>query len=110
MDIFGLSYNNELDRLASRAGDTSSFVGFVSKEAAAGADEFELNRFLISCCPGDAVNMQLRVVGVPPGQFKPDDWVQVTGKIYPIGKGVVVDATQVRRVSRPKHPYLDPQS
>lgn len=106
LDIFGLSYTGDLDQLAARAGTTSSFTGFVSRNPGDSADEFLLNRFLISCCPGDAVNVQLRVVGAPPGQFKADDWVRVTGRIYPIGKQVVIDASEVRAVPRPEHPYL----
>jgi uncharacterized repeat protein (TIGR03943 family) len=108
LDIFGLSYNGDLDKLAPRAGSTSSFTGFVTKDPSDGADEFRLNRFMISCCPGDAVNIQLRIVGAPPGQFQADDWVRVTGKIYPIGAEVIVDATEVEGVKRPKHPYLNP--
>lgn len=107
LDIFGLSYNGELDKLAPRAGSTSSFTGFVTKEPSEGADEFRLNRFMISCCPGDAVNIQLRIVGAPPGGFKADDWVRATGKIYPIGAEVIVDAAEVERVDRPEHPYLN---
>lgn len=108
LDIFSLSYNGELDKLASRAGSTSSFTGFVTKDPSDGAAEFRLNRFMISCCPGDAVNIQLRIVGAPPGGFKADDWVRVTGKIYPVGAEVIVDASNVERVDRPKHPYLNP--
>ncbi|MFN2488634.1 MAG: hypothetical protein ABR529_02615 [Actinomycetota bacterium] len=108
LDIFGLSYNGDLDKLAPRAGSTSSFTGFVTKEPSDGADQFRLNRFMISCCPGDAVNIQLRVVGAPPGGFKADDWMRITGKIYPIGAEVIVDATEVERVDRPDHPYLNP--
>lgn len=107
MDIFGLSYMGDLDQLASRAGSTSSFTGFVSRDGSTAADEFELNRFVVSCCPGDAVLIWLRVVGAPAGEFKTDDWVRVTGKVYPIGKTIVVDASDVRKVPRPKHPYLN---
>jgi uncharacterized repeat protein (TIGR03943 family) len=108
LDIFGLSYNGDLDKLAPRAGSTSAFSGFVTKDPSDGADEFRLNRFMISCCPGDAVNIQLRIVGAPPGQVEADDWVRVTGKLYPIGATVIVDATEVERLERPEHPYLNP--
>jgi len=108
IDIFGLSFNNELNQLAPRAGSTSSFVGFVSRYPGDAADEFRLNRFMITCCPGDAVIISLRIVGAPPGEFKPDDWVRVTGAIYPIGQQVVVDASEVVSIPRPKHPYLNP--
>lgn len=107
VDIFGLSYNGELHKLAARAGSFSSFTGFVGKDASYGADELQLNRFMISCCPGDAINIQLRVVGAPPGRFKADDWVRVTGRIYPVGSQVVVDATEVVAVPRPAKPYLN---
>ena len=107
MDIFGLSYMGDLDLLAPRAGTTSSFTGFVSRDGNVAADEFQLNRFVVSCCPGDAVLIWLRVVGAPVGEFRTDDWVRVTGKVYPIGKTVVVDATNVQKVPRPKHPYLN---
>jgi uncharacterized repeat protein (TIGR03943 family) len=107
LDVFALGYNGEVQRLAARAGSSSSFTGFVTKDAGDGADEFRLNRFLISCCPGDAVSVEVRVVGAPPGRFAKDDWVRVTGKVYPIGEQVVVDATDVRMVDLPKHPYLN---
>jgi uncharacterized repeat protein (TIGR03943 family) len=107
LDIFGLSYSGELDKLARRAGSSSSFTGFVTRDSTDGAGEFRLNRFLISCCPGDAVSVQVRVVSAPPGTIQTDDWVRVTGKLYPVGKEVIVDATEVVRVDRPKHPYLD---
>jgi putative membrane protein len=106
-DIFGLTYNGEVDKLAPRAGSTSSFTGFITRDSSDGADEFRLNRFMISCCPGDAVNIQLRVVGAPTGQFQEDDWVRVTGRIFPIGEEVIVDASEVEVVKRPKQPYLN---
>lgn len=106
LDIFRLQYSNNLDLLTPRAGSTSSFVGFVSREDGGATDEFQLNRFAVSCCPGDAVLIRLRVVGAPPGTFKVDDWVRVTGKIYPVGDSVVIDATDVEKVPRPKRPYL----
>ena len=108
VDVFGLTYNGDLDQLASRAGSSSTFTGFVSRDPGTAAGEFSLNRFMISCCPGDAVNVEVRVVGAPPGEFKPDDWVRVTGSIYPVGDDLVVDASEVQRVSRPKRPYLNP--
>lgn len=108
-DIFALRYNNELGLLESRAGSSSSFTGFVSRDPGDGADEFQLNRFMVSCCPGDAINVSVRVVGAPPGRFAPDDWVRVTGSLYPIGAEIVVDASEVVRVPRPKRPYLGRQ-
>lgn len=108
LDVFSLSYNGQVSQLTDRAGSTVSFTGFVSKGEGDGADEFALNRFMITCCPGDAVNIQIKVVGAPPGRFEADDWVRVTGRIYPLGQEVLVDATEVAKTPRPKHPYLQP--
>jgi uncharacterized repeat protein (TIGR03943 family) len=93
--------------LADRAGTDVSFVGFVAHERGMPADQFRLTRFLISCCVADALSVQVRVAGVPPGRFKEDQWVKVTGKLYPLGDEVVVDAERIERVSRPKRPYLN---
>jgi uncharacterized repeat protein (TIGR03943 family) len=106
MDIFSVEFNDEFYKLSSRAGTVSSFVGFVSNSPGDRADEFRLNRFLITCCPGDAISVGVRVVGASPGQFQADDWVRVTGRIYPLGKEVIVDASQIEKVERPARPYL----
>ncbi|MEO8425082.1 MAG: hypothetical protein ABI595_14380, partial [Actinomycetota bacterium] len=44
----------------------------------------------------------------PAGQFQQDQWVRVTGKIYPLGREVLVDATGVVGIARPSKPYLTP--
>ena len=51
---------------------------------------------------------QVRVVNVTPGQFANEDWVEVTGTIYPIGREVIVDASGIAEVARPDRPYLTP--
>ena len=94
--------------LVARAGSTSSFTGFVDREPGEPANEFLLSRFLISCCIADALSIQVRVVNAPPGELKADDWVRATGKLYPLGREVILDASAVEKVSKPKHPYLNP--
>jgi uncharacterized repeat protein (TIGR03943 family) len=94
--------------LRSRAGTEVGFIGFVTRESSASADEFTLNRFMISCCVADALAVRVRVIGTPAGLVKKDDWVSVTGKLYPLGDDVVVDASQVEKVPQPKRPYLNP--
>jgi putative membrane protein len=94
--------------LASRAGSEVSFVGFVTRAPEMGADEFLLTRFVISCCVADALSVQARVVGVPPGEFDNDDWVRVEGSLYPLGREVIVDASEVTRIAKPEAPYLSP--
>jgi uncharacterized membrane protein YcgQ (UPF0703/DUF1980 family) len=56
----------------------------------------------------DALSVQVRVVGAPAGRFEPDDWVRVEGRMYPLGREVLVDATKVAGVDKPARPYLNP--
>jgi uncharacterized repeat protein (TIGR03943 family) len=107
-DVAGALRSQEGARaLADRAGTEVAFVGFVARERGMPADQFQLTRFLISCCVADALSVQVRVAGVRPGKFKEEEWVKVTGKIYPVGDEVVIDAQEIERVSRPKRPYLN---
>lgn len=94
--------------LASRAGEEVSFVGFVTRYADTPADELFLTRYVVTCCVADATIAQVRVVNVTPGTFEPNDWIQVTGPIYPIGREIIVNATEIVEVARPERPYLTP--
>lgn len=94
--------------LTARAGESVEFIGFITRDPGAAADEFTLNRFLVSCCVADALNAQVQIVGAPPGVFEVDQWVEVKGSLYPLGREVVVDASEVLAVERPKDPYLSP--
>ena len=104
----GLRSSDGAAALSERAGEEVDFTGFVTKDPGAPADEFLLTRFLVSCCVADALSVNIRVVGAPPGRFKADDWVRVSGKFYPLGRDVIVDASDIVAVERPKRPYLSP--
>jgi uncharacterized repeat protein (TIGR03943 family) len=107
VDVAAAEWSEDAARqLVRRAGERVSFVGFVTDEAGA-ADEFVLTRFLVSCCVADALSVQVRVVGAPPGGFKQDQWVKVAGNVYPLGHEVIVDASSVKPVPRPPSPYLN---
>jgi uncharacterized repeat protein (TIGR03943 family) len=109
IDVGGALMSREsMQALASLAGSQVTFVGFVTHDKGDPADEFTLTRFMVSCCVADALSVEVRVVGAPPGQFAKDEWVRVEGRIYPLGTEVVVDASEVVGVRRPKHPYLNP--
>ena len=109
VDVAGAVRSDEaMKALVQRAGTEVSFVGFVTRESGMPADELMLSRFLVSCCVADALSVQVRVVGAPPGRFEEDDWVRVTGAMYPLGREVIVDASEVVSVPRPKRPYLHP--
>ena len=94
------------EALARRAGEQVDFVGFVTRYADTPADEFLLTRYVVSCCVADATVAQVRVVNVTPGAFEDNEWVEVTGTIYPIGREVIVNASTILDVPRPERPYL----
>ncbi len=107
-DVAGAVRSDEaMAALQARAGAEVSFVGFVNRDSGMPADEFMLTRFLISCCVADALSVQVRVVGAPPGSLKQDQWVRVTGNLYPLQDEVVIDTQDIERIPRPKHPYLN---
>jgi uncharacterized repeat protein (TIGR03943 family) len=92
--------------LARRAGDPVDFVGFVTRYPDTPADEFLLTRYVVTCCVADATVASVRVVNVTPGAFEDNEWVEVVGTIYPIGREVIVNAASVLGVERPERPYL----
>jgi uncharacterized repeat protein (TIGR03943 family) len=92
--------------LARRAGETVSFIGFVTRYPDTPADEFLLTRYVVTCCVADATVAQVRVVNVTPGAFEDNEWVEVVGTIYPLGREVIVNAERVEGVERPERPYL----
>ncbi|HZK51986.1 MAG TPA: TIGR03943 family protein [Actinomycetota bacterium] len=102
----GLRSRDGVAALSDRAGEEVAFTGFVTKDPGAPADEFVLTRFMVSCCVADALSVNVRVVGAPPGRFEADEWVRVSGNFYPLGRDVIVDSTDIVVVERPKRPYL----
>ncbi len=107
VDVAAAQTSPEGERaLAARAGETVTFVGFVTRYDDTPADEFLLTRYVVSCCVADAMVAQVRVVNVTPGAFADGDWVEVAGSIYPLGREVIVDASTVSAVARPPRPYL----
>lgn len=92
--------------LAARAGETVAFVGFVTRYDDTPADEFLLTRYVVTCCVADATVAQVRVVNVTPGAFEDNEWVEVVGSIYPLGREVIVSAASIESVERPDRPYL----
>jgi uncharacterized repeat protein (TIGR03943 family) len=92
--------------LADRAGSPVTFEGIVTHREGQPADEFVLTRFIVSCCVADALSVQVRVVGAPPGKFAEDQWVRVAGSFYPVGRENVVDASSITPIPRPEEPYL----
>ena len=102
------SFDDASKALAKRAGEPIVLDGIVSAGEGLPPDEFLLTRFIVTCCTADATIAQVRVVGAPPGAFAPDEWVKVEGRIYPIGREVLVAAEHVEAIPAPNVPYLTP--
>jgi uncharacterized repeat protein (TIGR03943 family) len=102
------SFDDASKALAKRAGEPIVLDGIVSADDGLPPDEFLLTRFIVTCCTADATIAQVRVVGAPPGAFEPDQWVKVEGRLYPIGREVLVAAEHVEAIPAPDVPYLTP--
>jgi putative membrane protein len=102
------SFDDAARSLARRAGERIVLDGIVSHEAAMPPDEFLLTRFIVTCCTADATHAQVRVVGAPPGAFEPDTWVRVEGRVFPLGREVLIAAERVESIPAPSDPYLTP--
>ena len=93
--------------LRARAGERVTIEGFVTEESGE-ADRFQLTRFVITCCVADATISYVTVVDAPPGGFHTDDWVRVSGPIYPLGSDILVQAESIETIEPPDEPYLTP--
>ena len=104
----GAAQSNPEDmvRLRRRAGEEVTFVGIVRRDVDMPPDELVLTRFVITCCVADATSAYVRVVDVPSGAFEDGSWVEVTGRMYPIGNEVLVAATAAHAIPQPADPYL----
>jgi putative membrane protein len=102
------SFPAAMDQLRARAGEPITLEGFVTREASAPPDEILLTRYIVTCCVADATIAQVRVVGLPPGDYEDDEWLQVTGNAYPVGREVLVAANSATEIPVPDQPYLTP--
>ena len=93
--------------LRARAGEQVTMDGFVTVQPGE-TDQFQLTRFVITCCVADATISYVTVVDAPPGRFTNDEWVRVSGRIYPLGADILIDATSVQQIPPPEDPYLTP--
>jgi uncharacterized repeat protein (TIGR03943 family) len=96
----------DLARLRRRAGEEVTFAGIATRGPEMPPDEVLLTRFVITCCVADATTAQVRVIDVPPGSFEEGDWLEVTGRIYPLGDEILVAASATQPIPPPESPYL----
>ena len=102
------SFPAAMQQLDARAGESITLEGFVTREASAPPDEILLTRYIVTCCVADATIAQVRIVGLPPGDYPDDEWLQVTGAVYPVGREVLVAANTATPIPVPSQPYLTP--
>lgn len=94
------------------ADKTARITGFVSPDANDPENVFYVARFVVTCCAVDATP-----IGVPvylPGwqsRYKPDEWVQVTGRlaINPsarVTEPLAIEPVEILEVDQPNDPYV----
>jgi uncharacterized repeat protein (TIGR03943 family) len=102
------SFPAAMRQLEARAGESITLEGFVTREASAPPDEILLTRYIVTCCVADATIAQVRIVGLPPGDYQDDQWLRVTGAVYPVGREVLVADVAADPIPVPDQPYLTP--
>jgi uncharacterized repeat protein (TIGR03943 family) len=103
------SFPAAMRQLEDRAGESITLEGFVTKEASE-PNEILLTRYIVTCCVADATVAQVRIVGLEPSQYTDDEWLSVTGLVYPFQRDVFVqsDPDSVQQIPAPDQPYLTP--
>jgi uncharacterized repeat protein (TIGR03943 family) len=101
------SFPAAMRQLEDRAGEPITLEGFVTKEASA-PDQILLTRYIVTCCVADATIAQVRIVGLRPDDYTDDEWLRVTGNVYPVGREVLVAGTAAEPIPVPEQPYLTP--
>jgi uncharacterized repeat protein (TIGR03943 family) len=85
-------------------------TGMIMRSDALGADEFALLRYAIAHCVADARPIALLVVGPPPADVQPDQWVEIEGEVASREREgdrlVTIVARRITPVEEPRNPYL----
>jgi uncharacterized repeat protein (TIGR03943 family) len=102
------SFDTAMKELAQHAGESIDLQGFVTTETGLQPGEVLLTRYIVTCCVADATVANVHIVGLPPGQFHADDWVDVKGLVFPVGRDVLVEAQSWSPIPVPSQPYLTP--
>ncbi|MFN2543805.1 MAG: TIGR03943 family protein [Actinomycetota bacterium] len=97
-----------LHALGRKAGERVSYVGFVKRDPDTPSDQFLLTRFVITCCVADALVAEVRVVGLQEQGLHENQWVRVSGRLFPVRDDILLLADRVQRIDKPAHPYLTP--
>ena len=103
------SFPTAMRELQDRYGESITLEGFVTKEASE-PDQILLTRYIVTCCVADATVAQVHIVGLDTSQYTDDEWLQVTGAVYPFQRDVFVqsDPDSAVQIPVPDQPYLTP--
>jgi putative membrane protein len=101
------SFPDAMRQLEDHAGEPITLEGFVTKEASA-PDQILLTRYIVTCCVADATVAQARIVGLEPTQYQNDEWIRVTGSVFPFQRDVYVQGETAEQIPVPDQPYLTP--
>lgn len=84
--------------------------GFVYREEDMKPDTFALSRFLMMCCPADAIPFGVLVQSDNASTFTKDTWVEIKGTIQATtidGKETLqIKAGQIKTIEQPVSPYI----
>lgn len=84
--------------------------GFVYREEGMDANTFAISRFLMMCCPADAMPFGVLVAGDNAAAFPEDTWVEIEGSIQTTsmnGKNTLrIQAAQIHMIEEPASPYI----
>lgn len=84
--------------------------GFVFREEGMNANTFAISRFLMMCCPADAMPFGVLVEGDNAAVFPEDTWVEIKGSIQITSMNdkdtLRIQASQIRMIEEPSSPYI----
>jgi uncharacterized repeat protein (TIGR03943 family) len=100
------------DQTESLAGVPVRLTGFVVRDPDA-ADGYQLTRFVMACCAGDALPMQVTVRGLDGPPPVDDTWVEVVGEWIPpddptaagTERGAAIELRSQTEIPEPTYPY-----
>ncbi|MFT4297293.1 MAG: TIGR03943 family protein [Micropruina sp.] len=102
---------NDPDSVAKYSGQQVKLTGFVLPTDDKRDGMFYLGRFVVTCCTVDARPVVVTVVKAEWAKsYKPDHWLEVTGRLVPIedapgGAVLVVQPSAIKPVPAPDTPY-----
>jgi uncharacterized repeat protein (TIGR03943 family) len=112
LSMSDLHYATQYDDTASTVGAVPGtrvdIAGFVTHPSSGRPGTFAVTRFVIWCCIADAkaYSAQVDAKGLRRFAYRDNVWVRVIGTTAQRGRRLIVRASTVTRIPRPRSPYL----